>query len=472
MQTKVYLAFATCLLAVQISFAQNIDPKLEEAFQNTLDSMRMVLDINGLSAAVQLPDNNTWAGGSGVSTFSPIDSISTDHIFETGSSTKTITGMCILQLADSGVLSLDDSLHLWLPSFAHIDPNITIRQLLQHTSGIYDILQYPGFQSTLLQNPSQIWTAEEAINTFIDTPSFQPGTGWEYSNTNFILLGMIIEAATGNTYYNEIKGRFFVPLNLNSYINPAFEEIQEPIAHLWLDINGDGVQDDATNLITTWKSMFSIIGPAGGYFATPSDLAVWMKASMSGSMVSEQLWTEATNTINTSLPFNSKYGYGFTEQTHLGLTGYGHGGDLSYSTRALYFPEKEISIAICANDSDVNSWNLTSTLRALLNTYINCEQTLTSTFAINSNEEISLTTYPNPFAERINVKLKVGSPAKQILVQLYDSSGRLHITKNIDSPRIGINEFSINSLSGLPKGNYAILIEIDGKTIISKQVSN
>ncbi|MCB0706689.1 MAG: serine hydrolase [Saprospiraceae bacterium] len=463
---KICLLFLLVILGK--TNAQDLSSKLAEALQHTLDSMHQVLNIKGLGAAVQLPNNAIWAGGSGVSTTSPLDSISGGHVFEMGSSSKTITAACVLQLADEGVLSLDDSLHTWLDTFQHISPNITIRQLLRHQSGIYDVLQNPAFNVAMSQNINQIWSFENVITSFIKAPAFQPGTSWAYSNTNYILLGMIIEAATGHTYHQELTDRFFTPLSLGSYSNPAYDLLPSPLAHLWLDITGDGVLDDATNFLATRKSVFSAIAPAGGYYAKTSDLAQWIRTSMSGSLFSNEIWAEATSTVPSSLPGGTQYGLGLSKREYIGLTGLGHGGDLAgYSTQAYYFPEKDISIVVCGNDASINSWNLTNTISALLKTYIDCEENISLTIEPDS-ENISVSVFPNPFFEEINVTINSPENKAELIVQILDIMGQEIWHSELDySAENELFNLSINETENWPNGIYILNISTDGKLLKS-----
>jgi len=434
--------------------AQQVDPKLAEALQHALDSMHQQLGINGLSAALQLPNDAVWAGGSGVSTFQPMDTIRPEHVFATGSSTKTVTAAAILQLVDEGVLTLSDSLHHWLPDFPHINPNITIRQLLRHQSGLYDLLQNPSFQPTLLQNVNQIWELEEVITTFIQPPYSAPGTNWRYSNTNYLLLAMIIETATGNTFHEEINQRFFDPLGLESFVNLAYDPLPEDVAHLWLDLNGDGQLDDAHNFFTGWRSMFSATGPAGGYFAQPQDLARWMRLAMSGSLFSEATWAAATTTVNTPLPGNSRYGLGLTQRDYLGLTSFGHGGDISYSTTGVYFPEKDISIAVQANDASINSWNLAAVVRALLGVYIECEAVLNTTH--NEFTPLEATIYPNPFRTRATLEINLPTTVDQMELRLLNTNGQLSWSADYGQLPAGTHQLEVVPARNLPSGVYLI----------------
>ena len=140
------------LIHIAVGYAQTISPVLDSILNKRLRDQRNSLGVKGLSAAVTFPDGSVWSGGAGVSSLAPLDSITKDHAFNIGSVTKTITSACILQMADDSLLQLDDKISEWLPPFNFIDSNITIRQLLRHQSGIYDIITSPGFQPAMLND--------------------------------------------------------------------------------------------------------------------------------------------------------------------------------------------------------------------------------------------------------------------------------------------------------------------------------
>ena len=444
------------------SSAQAVDPKLAQALEHTLDSMRLVLNIKGLGAALQLPDDAVWAGGSGISSLSPLDSIRPEHAFAIASVTKTLTAACILQLVDEEALSLDDSLHQWLPDFLYINPDITVRQLLRHQSGVYDVLQNPNFQPQMLANTNQVWTLEEVISTFVQPPVFQAGTSWRYSNTNYLLLGMVIEAATGHPYRQEFEQRFFTPLGLESFSLPAYDPLPAEVAHLWLDITGDGVVDDAHAFFSNWRSFFSGVGPAGAYFATPGDMARWMRACMSGSLYSPDTWEAAKQTVPTGLPGGSRYGLGLMERNYLGLTGYGHGGDVSYSSSVVYFPEKDLSIAVHANDANINSWALASTVRALLQVYLDCEQPV-SDAPEAALPAVSVAVFPNPFFENATASVELPEAVNRLDLALADVSGKVVCSVQYQSLPAGAQRLVLKNLDGLAPGLYFLNIFLDGK---------
>ncbi|MEM8523480.1 MAG: serine hydrolase [Bacteroidota bacterium] len=456
-----------CYLLFNIAInAQDVNPRLAKQLKQTVDSMRQVVAANGMSVAIQFSNDEAWAVGSGVSTFSPVDSITPAHSFGKGSTAKSITAMCILQLVDEGVLSLEDSLHKWLPIYPYIDSTITIRQLLRHESGVADFLAVAAFQSVALEETNRIWEAEEVIRRFAQSPSFPVGTKWGYSNVNYVLLELIIEKVTGNQFERELEQRFFEPLGLNSFKNPAFDSISEPYAHLWLDITGDGMVDDAGSFITSWHSLFSAVSPASGYFATPTDLAKFMKKSMSGSLLTPETFAMATETVFTGLPNSIRYGLGIMESKYLGYKAYGHGGDISYSTQALYFPELDISIVVATNDARVLSWNLISTVIAILQTYLDYESTVTNVASLLQTS-VKVTIFPNPFEEELNLGIQTPTSMKAVTIQLYHMDGKM-IWSNSRDLSAGQNDFSFNMPEELSSGLYTLKIK-SNNSILNQQ---
>ena len=196
---------------------------LDEELQHVLDAELDRQNGIGISVAIRMPRRSPWHGVSGVSyDTTPLTS---SMLFGIGSVTKNFVAALILQLAEEGRLSLDDALGKYLANYANINSAITIRQLLNHTSGIFDFIKHPSIWDTIFANRLKIWTPEEILETFVLQPYFSPGTGWHYSSTNYILLGMIVKEITGSKVSAELRERFFNPLGLDS----TFFDIEEPI---------------------------------------------------------------------------------------------------------------------------------------------------------------------------------------------------------------------------------------------------
>jgi D-alanyl-D-alanine carboxypeptidase len=213
----------------------DFDPVLAAKLQNAVDSVRNHWNYRGVSASVYIPSMGSWSGTSGVSHGAV--AITPDMKFGIASNTKTFVAVLMLKLQEMNTLSLEDSLHKWIPNFQYIDSTITIRQLLGHTSGVFNYTTYPGF-SNAMSDTGRFWSPEELLTTFMNQPYFNPGTGYQYSNTNYLLAGMVIRAATGNSISHNLRQLILNPTNLTDTYFPLEESVPDTIAHGW----GNGIE--------------------------------------------------------------------------------------------------------------------------------------------------------------------------------------------------------------------------------------
>lgn len=458
-----------CLwIALGINASAQVPAGLQTMLNDTLSSMHAIHGSKGLGAALILPSGDVWAGAAGISSVFPAKNITTNDAFLIGSATKMLTAACILQLVDEGALSLNDSVGAWLDTLPVIDPNgyikrgITIRQLLRHQSGIYDVLSNPANQPSLLADPDRIWSPEELIQSFINPPIFNPGTNWSYSNTNYFLLGMIIQKATGKPFYQEYRERFFTLMDLQTMAIPAFEPLTSPVAHVWLDLNGDGITEDAHNFYMNYLALNSTAGAAGGYFATPSDLARWLTPYLRNDLVSPALMAEA-KTMVTAPGQPITYGLGLMRKMFLGLEGFGHGGDLAYATSAWYFPARDISIVVMTNDSKKNSWTLIPTVTALLKQYNNWLAT-SATDDINA-AGLSMALSPNPFSSELELLIDGLVEPGTLQLVLRDLTGReLTRTQPLEAAGPAVRT-GFDQLGHLPAGCYLVEVWQDERMV-------
>jgi len=463
---RLFLVFLVLLMNRNLSAQSSGYPVLDAMLSTTLDSMRTVLNAKSLNAAIQFPDTAVWAGASGISTTSL--NVTTNDAYLIGSVTKTITSACILQLVDEGILTLDDSIHQWLDTIQYINPDITIRQLLRHQSGLYDVLNNPNCQPALMANQSAVWSASDLINSFILPPPAAPGGAWSYCNTNYFLLGMIIESATGNPFWVEIRNRFYSNFGYSTFGIPAFESYSQPVAHLWLDLNGDGVLDDAHNFYYNYLALNSAAGAAGGYYATASDLSRWMRTYMRGDVVSQAMMNEAKTVVNTSGAQGGKYGLGLMRNIFQGLTAYGHGGDLGYAASSWYFPDRDISISVLMNHNGFTSWTLLPVVSALLKTYNSWLSTTSIYEAQNSIQHLNA--FPNPFNDRIHIRFNSSLDAKNLRAVLRNTLGQeVACTSKFELTDIGY-DCSFDNLSQLQNGYYIIQLENNGQIVAVSQL--
>lgn len=463
MRTKFLILFLSGCLCGNLVYAQTISGGLDSLLRKTLDSMKLVVNSKSLSATIQFDDTTGWAYATGISSQIPLENVTPNHAYLIGSVTKTMTSACILQLVDKEVLSLEDTIGKWLPAMPYINPGITIRQLLRHQSGLYDALSHPNAQPTLLANTDSVWDAKDFLTTFMQPPVFQPGASWSYSNTNYFLLGMIIKAASGNDYYTEMRNRFFGPLGMDRTVIPAFETIMAPVAHVWLDINGDGVTDDAHNFYMNYLSLNSVAGAAGGYFSTAKETSKWMRTYMRGDLLSPAIMAEAKTTVpSPGLP-GSTYGLGLSEKTFAGYQGWGHGGDLAYCASSWYFPAKDLSITVFCNDADLISWDLVPVVSALLKA-ANQAGNITD---ISSSHTVNplVKVYPNPFSQSLSVKIMFPSKVQTLTLTLCNSMGQTIREVQKNNVDAGVFEYQWENLADLPQGIYIARVIADGNEI-------
>jgi D-alanyl-D-alanine carboxypeptidase len=298
-----------------------------------------------------MPDGETWVGASGIS--NGTTPITSDMLFSAGSITKMFTAATIIQLAEEGVITLEDSLYEWLPSYPHIDSTITIRQLLNHTNGIYNITEHPTIWQTIFADPTKVWNLEEIVATYTLAPYFPKGTDWHYSNTGYLLLRMIIRGATGSEISTEYRTRFFEPFDLDGAFLAPEETLPANTARGWFDLNGDGDYDE----LPFMTSFYSMAG--GGVFCSAEDLANWSRALLHNRIVLTQSSLDEMLTFHSPCPGEplvTGYGLGalnFSPELFNNLEVWGHGGNaLGYAAGCLYLPAYGVSIGIMDNTEE------------------------------------------------------------------------------------------------------------------------
>lgn len=266
-------------------------------------------EVPGAAAAILSPAGN-WFGASGVSDVANSTPLQPDDLFEIGSITKTFVATTMLQLVEEGQLSLEDTLREWLPAgVTDMVPNaddITIEQILRHTSGVADYFDVLIQQA--LSNPTlflQDWQPQQLVD-LIDglEPSFAPGESWQYSNTNYILAGLVIESVTGNNVAAEIRDRILTPLNLHDTFFAEEEERNGGYIKGYWDFDSNGTLDDLsiTNLSWAWAT--------GAMISNTADLAGFFKGLFKGDLLQPETLASMLDTIPVDSPNYDSYGLG------------------------------------------------------------------------------------------------------------------------------------------------------------------
>ncbi len=330
---------------------------MEEVLQSALEGGLRAGGGVGASAAVIFPGGDIWLGAGGLSERSPAKDVHPRMVFNMASIKKAFVATLIVKLAEEKLLSLDDPAARWLPAYEHVSPDATVRQLLNHTSGIYDYAEHPESlpQKRLASaDLDKLWTPEEIVTTLVGEPYFAPGCGWHYSSTNYLLLQMIAERVAKSDVHAELRRRFFDPLGLGSIFVSPGESVPEgfEIAHSWYDADGDGVPEDLTAMPST-----GVCSWAGGeLFCTAEDLARWMVHLIEGNVVSR-------DSLEQMLSFHSPtpgedwmngYGLGIARNVIEGIEWWGHAGWIfGYKSGVIYIPRFKLCVAVMANDNSM-----------------------------------------------------------------------------------------------------------------------
>lgn len=251
------------------------------------------LGIVGVQARVTTDSGPDLVATSGVAedgTDRPVDG---DGYFRIASTGKALVATVVLQLVDEGELTLDDTVDQWLPGLLAGNGNdgrlITIRQLLQHTSGIHDDL--PGYadHQEYLDHRYDTYTPQQIIDrAMAHQPDFAPGTGWGYSNTGYVLLDLIIEQATGRPWHQEVQARILDPLGLDrTYLPGDDPALRSPHARSY-EVYPTGERLDVTEVI---------VPDPGGYVSTTADVNRFFQALLGGELLPEAMLAEMQDTV-------------------------------------------------------------------------------------------------------------------------------------------------------------------------------
>ena len=340
---------------------------LGDRLQKAMDESLKNSGAIGVSAAVMMPDGWLWQGAAGISHEGV--PLTTAMLFCIASVQKNLQAALALRLIQEGRLALDDPLDKWLPAYPNIDGKITVRQLLNLTSGIDNFVEDQnspwriGYKNIGFE---KWWTWEEILAAFIGPANFKPGERCAYSTTNYIVLRLIIEKASRSRQANELRRRLLKPNHLNHTLADFKKPIPKGmvIAHGWCDTDGDGQADDISGHSLNW---IASIAPMLVY-STPGDMVRWMNALYhKKTVLNHELLKAMLSFVGPvqNEPLMKGYGLGVVD-INLGLmipkwdgvACHGHlGSEIGYTTFVGYFPDYGVSLAVmfnrgCDRDTD------------------------------------------------------------------------------------------------------------------------
>ncbi len=316
-------------------------PEEQLALTTIVESGLAQTNTPGAMVGIWYPGRGAWTYAAGIRDLATAVPVTLDDHVRIASITKTFTATVILQLVDESKLGLDDVLESFVPGIANGD-RITIRQVLGMTGGIFDFVEDPILSANYELDPLMEFTPQNAVEIIRQYPAdFAPGDHVQYSNSNYVLLGLVIEQITGQTADVAITERIIRPLGLTNTVFPTTPDLPEPFVRGYeAAVPGATLRDmTASNPYVPWT--------AGAMTSTLADLRVWAKALADGTILSPATQRERlTWGVFPGQVLDVRYGLGILEVN--GLIGHS-GGIFGYSSWMVHAPEEDATVVIVTN---------------------------------------------------------------------------------------------------------------------------
>jgi D-alanyl-D-alanine carboxypeptidase len=333
-----------------------VDAAMATKLQAQIERLREKYGVPGISATLILPDGSRWTGTTGLADVKAKEPVTADTAFAIASATKTFTAAVMLALVEDGRIGLDAKVAPHLPNLG-IDPRITVRHLLDHTSGLHDYFLHPKIDAALVARKARAWTTARTMR-YVGKPYFLPGKGWRYSNTNYLILGLLAESIDGRPLAEQLRERFLVPLELEHTWYQSVEWPRSPLARGYRFIGAAAtlppidVSDDT--VVRPFTSVVTAAAGAGAIASTSADLATWARALYGGSILRaatvDEMIADAARTA--ALKPRIPYGLGVQVVAIDGRTAIGHSGRLAgFRSVMRWLPDERIAVAVLTNQT-------------------------------------------------------------------------------------------------------------------------
>ena len=536
-----YLTFILAITLPSLSFSQGFSSQTTARLQHVIDSFQNNPAnpfVGGMTAAIKVDGLASWQGATGYAARN-VDGnnnllpggspFATSTLSRMYSVTKTFTAALTLELAQEGNFSLEDAVIKYIPFLnvinSELNGNVTLRQLLAHESGYSSYSDELMLQIAVAFQPTHEWTAFEALS-FVHQVN-TPGAERKYSNTNYIVLGAIIEIATGKPLQQHFRERFFSPLALNSMYFDARE--QQPVGTLLasphdnisafnpiFQLTGQPTFPDAVTNISAFPfTAISTLEFASGALVTNiNDLADWGNALFGGRAISQSSTDEMINSISSTPDQDGDFlGYGVFRTTRISSTDVfiGHDGNApGYRSVMFYQPDRKMTIAILTNYRGAKLYDVAKALFEALPEFLcgnknkkedkiivcyngnnlcvdrkaaaalidrgaylgSCASgSFTKATAIKSQQNTELLTrsnlikiYPNPASNMVSISF-TNSVTSKTKLDLYDINGKF--IKNLYEGILNKNAQRKIELQtkGLSAGVYIVTLQTENKII-------
>ncbi|MFJ7156280.1 serine hydrolase domain-containing protein [Streptomyces sp. NPDC101118] len=321
-----------------------LDPALTARLDRTVEQVRTQANIPGVVVGLWLPGRGCYVRATGVADKTTGSPMRVDSYVRIGSETKTFTVTALLELVDQGKVGLDDPIDKYVRGVPNGE-NITLRQLAGMRSGLFPYTSDPDFLHDLVSEPERAFNPWEVLSYgYRHANTFAPNAQFQYSNSNLILLGLVIEKVTGQKVQRVIDERVLRPARLHHTLFPKGTEFPEPHPRGYTDQTLDGTTADATDWNPSWA------WTAGVMISNLHDLRRWAEVVATGKLLSPETQAERMKMLPTGFP-GTNYGLGILE-----TSGWiGHNGSIpGYETVTVYLPEEKATMVLMLNtDSQV-----------------------------------------------------------------------------------------------------------------------
>lgn len=344
--------------------------KFDTEFTNLLTRKLNQLEVPSIQVAIKINDE-LYKYNIGTIDYNRTKKVIDENVYKIGSVTKIYTATLVLKLAEEGYFGLEDTIDKWFPDIIYSE-NITIRSLLNHTSGIYNYTENLLFQCKTLLNSKKVWTEKDLYKYILKgKPLSKPGEEHRYSNSNYVLLGFICEQVTGKKYEELLHEKIIDPLNLeNTCILPYDETPVKLVEGYDRDIIPFGI-NRIMKSNTSWSSMAY---SAGAIVSDCKDLVNFLSYLLSESIISNKYLEEMTDFIDCTdedIVVQTGYGLGLRRLVIEDSILIGHTGTIpGYGGLLMHNIERDYSIAVLANISYLDQIDI---LTEILN-YINSQE--------------------------------------------------------------------------------------------------
>ena len=317
---------------------------LANSLQAAVDQWAESPTHRGVSAAVLLKSGQEWIGVAGVEADGK--ALGPEHLIWIASITKTMTGAVIMSLAEEELLDLEDPVGKWLGELPNIDPEITIRQLLNHTNGLANYTKNPDLQAAIDADGAHVFTSDELV-ALVGPASFARGERTQYTNTAFVLLGMIGAKAGGRPITELWTERLWAPLGLEQIFLPGYQEPPGPVAMSWY-----GPRSDAEVAPLEHMALLTMGNGAFGLFSNADTVARWAHELFNGGAFGEAMGSEMLQFVPAAgnIRGESGAGLGIRKYDYLGREQWGHSGGSPLGTSLVIHDEQTgITVAVLMN---------------------------------------------------------------------------------------------------------------------------